>query len=74
MTGATLARTSPITEDAFEIRQVLDGVVLGGPAGRLARMLDLGFLDEAGWDRRTRVLSLPAQHRLLGRKVCRADR
>ncbi|HEY6422564.1 MAG TPA: tyrosine-type recombinase/integrase [Pseudonocardiaceae bacterium] len=73
MTGATLARTSSITEDAVEIPHVLDGVVLDGAAGRLARMLERGFLDEAGWDPRTRVLSLPAQHRLLGRQVCRAD-
>ena len=72
MTGATLARTSP-AEDAFVIPHVLDGVVLNGPAGRLARMLDRGFLDEAGWDPRTRVLCLPAQHRLLGRRVCRAE-
>jgi integrase len=73
VTGATLARTSSITEDAVEIPHVLDGVVLDGAAGRLARMLERDFLDEVGWDPRTRVLSLPAQHRLLGRQVCRAD-
>ena len=73
MTGATLAHASPFTEDACEFPRVLDGVVLDGAAGRLARMLDSGFLDGAGWDPRTRVLSLPAQHRLLGRQVCRAD-
>jgi hypothetical protein len=73
VTGATLAHASPFTEDACEFPHVVDGVVLDGAAGRLARMLDSGFLDGAGWDPRTRVLSLPAQHRLLGRRVCRAD-
>jgi hypothetical protein len=72
VTGATLARTSSITKDACEIPHVLDGVILDGAAGRLGRMLDRGFLNEAGWDPRTRVLSLPTQHRLLGRRVCRA--
>ena len=52
---------------------MLDGVVLIGAAARLAAMLDRGFLDEAGWDPRTRVLSLPAAHRLLGRTVCRVE-
>jgi integrase len=73
MTGVIPAMASLVTEDAFEIPHVLDGVVLIGPAGRLARMLDRGFLDEAGWDPRTRVLSLPARHRLLGRTVCRVE-
>jgi integrase len=72
VTGATLARTSSIIKDAVELPHVLDGVVLDGAAGRLARMLERGFLDEAGWDPGTRVLSLPARHRLLGRRVCRA--
>ena len=52
---------------------MLGGVVLIGAAAHLAAMLDRGFLDEAGWDPRTRVLSLPAEHRLLGRKVCRVE-
>lgn len=73
MTAATLARTSSVPEDTCEFPHVLDGVVLDGAAARLARMLERDFLDEAGWDPRMRVLSLPAQHRLLGRRVCRAD-
>jgi hypothetical protein len=73
VTGATLAVASSITQDACEFPHVLDGVVLDGAARRLARLLDPGFVDEAGWDPRMRVLSLPAQHRLLGRRVCRAD-
>jgi integrase len=52
---------------------VLAGVVLDGPAARLAGMTDLAFLAEAGWDPASRVLSLPAGHRLLGRMLCRAD-
>jgi hypothetical protein len=73
MTAATLAGTSSVREDSCEFPHVLDGVVLDGAAARLARMLERDFLDEAGWDPRMRVLSLPAQHRLLGRRVCRAD-
>ena len=53
---------------------MLDGVVLDGAAARLAGMLDRALLDEAGWDPATRILFLPAQHRLLGRQVCRAER
>lgn len=40
---------------------------------RLAGLLDRGFLAEAGWDPRGRVLRLPAAHRLLGRRACRVD-
>jgi len=68
---AVSALTGPA--EAGEFPHVLGGVVLDGAAGRLAGMLDRGFLDEAGWDPRMRVLRLPAQHRLLGRRVCRAD-
>src|SRR4030095_12182986 len=50
---------------------VLDGVALEGPAARLAGMLDGAFLAGAGWDPVTRVLFLPAGHRLLGRTLCR---
>ena len=60
-------------EDACEIPHVLGGVVLRGAAARLARSLNRGWLDEAGWDPRMRVLLLPAQHRLLGRRVCRVE-
>ena len=52
---------------------MLAGVMLDGPAARLAGMLDPAFLAEAGWDPASRVLSLPAGHPLLGRTLCRAD-
>ena len=52
---------------------MLDGVVLDGAAARLAGMLDRASLEEAGWDPAARILFLPAQHRLLGRQVCRAE-
>ena len=52
---------------------MLAGVMLDGPAARLAGMLDPAFLAEAGWDPASRVLSLPASHPLLGRTLCRAD-
>jgi integrase len=39
---------------------------------RLRALLEERFLAEAGWDGEQRVLSLPADHPLLGRPVCRA--
>ena len=50
------------------------GLLLDGAAARLAGMLDRALLEEAGWDPAARILFLPAQHRLLGRQVCRAER
>jgi integrase len=72
MMGAALVSSSSISAESWVIPHVLDGVVLHGAAARLAGMLEREFLDEAGWDPRMRVLSLPAGHRLLGRRVCRA--
>ena len=37
---------------------------------RLAALIDPAFLAEAGWDRASRVLSLPAEHPLLGWQGC----
>jgi len=68
-----LAENFAAGEDCGEFPHVLAGVVLIGAAARLAAMLDRGFLAEAGWDSRARVLSLPARHRLLGRTVCRVE-
>jgi integrase len=70
--GAALASSSSIGAEPCVIPRVLDGVVLHGAAARLAGMLDREFLTEAGWDPAMRVLCLPAGHRLLGRRVCRA--
>ena len=70
---AAIEHTAAVAADAREFPHVLDGVVLAGPAARLAVMLDRDFLDAAGWDPAMRVLSAPAQHRLLGRRVCRAE-
>jgi integrase len=55
-----------------EFPHVLRGVVLTGQAAALAGRLDPEFLAEAGWDPATRVWSPPADHRLLGRPICRA--
>ena len=72
MTGAAAARAVPAAAGSGgEFPGVLDGVVLEVPAARLAGMLDSAFLAGAGWDPVTRVLSLPAGHRLLGRTLCR---
>ncbi|MFN2496443.1 MAG: hypothetical protein ABR608_11135 [Pseudonocardiaceae bacterium] len=62
-----------VAEDSCEFPAVLAETVLDGSAARLARMLDPAFLAEAGWDPVIRVLSLPAEHRLLGRTLCRVD-
>ncbi len=37
---------------------------------RLAALIDPAFLAEAGWDRASRVLSLPSEHPLLGWRGC----
>jgi integrase len=74
VTATTLARTRPAAGASNEFPHVLDGVVLDGAAARLAGMLDRALLEEAGWDPAARILFLPAQHRLLGRQVCRAGR
>ncbi|WP_204079848.1 tyrosine-type recombinase/integrase [Mycobacterium riyadhense] len=70
MTAVELAAVDLDTDEAAVFPHVLAGVVLVGAAARLAAMLDRGFLEEAGWDPRTRVLSLPAEHRLFARTVC----
>ena len=74
MTAATLTPTISAAEESCEFPHVLGGVALSGAAAHLAKVLDRGLLDEAGWDPVMRVLYLPAQHRLLGRKVCRVKR
>ena len=73
MTAATLATPLLAPGASAEFPHVLAGAVLDGAATRLAGMLDRDLLAEAGWDPVTRILFLPAQHRLLGRQVCRAD-
>jgi len=71
--AAGLAAAPARRPPSREFRHVLAGVVLDGPAARLAGMLDPAFLAEAGWDPASRVLSLPAGHQLLGRTLCRAE-
>jgi len=73
VTATALAKTPPAAGASSEFPHVLSGVVLDGAAARLAGMLDRALLEEAGWDPATRILFLPAQHRLLGRQVCRAE-
>jgi len=70
---AAVEQTVAVATDSREFPHVLDGMVLDGPAARLAAMLNPAFLAEAGWDPRMRVLSLPAQHPLLGRTLCRVE-
>ena len=73
MTAAAPASSGSVTTEPDEFPHVLAGVALDGSAARLASMLDPKFLEEAGWNPRTRVLALPAEHRLLGRLLCRAQ-
>jgi hypothetical protein len=72
VTAAAVARALPAAGEAAGFAHVLDGAALDGTSARLAAMLDRALLEEAGWDPVTRILFLPAQHRLLGRQVCRA--
>ena len=77
MTGATAAalaatgRATAAAVDPVEFGHVLAGEAVAGMAAELADRLDPAFLTEAGWDPVGRVLSLPAEHSLLGRTVCR---
>src|SRR5258708_10974966 len=71
MTGVATGRALSAAAGAAEYRHVLAGAELDGPAERLAALLDPSFLSEAGWHPVSRVLSLPAGHRLLGRAACR---
>ena len=72
MTAAAALPVSPAAGRGRVFPGVLAGVVLDGPAARLAQMTDPAFLAGAGWDPATCVLSLPAAHPLLGRRLCRA--
>ncbi len=72
MRPAPSLRLASAGEGPCEVPHVLEGAVFTGVALRLARLVERGFLDEAGWDPRVRVLYLPAEHQLLGRQVCRA--
>src|SRR5271165_4677776 len=47
-------------------------VLLDERSAVLASRIDAAFLAEAGWDPGTWVLTLPAEHPLLGRTFCRA--
>jgi len=73
MTQASVVRAVSAAGNVGEFPHVLDGASLEDPVARLARLLDPAFLAEAGWDPVTRVLSLPAQHPLLGRTLCRVQ-
>ena len=73
MTGAATARVLPTTTGPREFPAVLAGVTLEDLAARVARTLDPALLAEAGWNPTSRVLSLPAEHPLLGRTLCRVD-
>jgi integrase len=74
VTGPALALV-PAPDDGAggEFGHVLSGVMLAGDAMLLAAALDRDFLAGAGWDPETRVLSMPAAHPLLGRRLCRTD-
>ncbi|MER5217079.1 hypothetical protein ABT063_42760 [Streptomyces sp. NPDC002838] len=61
---ATALRALPldvVPEDASELPD------------RVAALIGKTFLDEAGWDAGQQVLRLPAEHRLLGRPLCRVN-
>jgi len=74
VTAARLARVTGGAREGLEFPPVLAGVAFDGPAAALARALDRALLEEVGWDPASRILFLPAEHRLVGRKVCRVER
>jgi integrase len=55
-----------------EFSHVLAGVGLAEEAAALAARIAPEFLVETGWDPVTRVWAPPAEHRFLGRNICRA--
>ena len=59
MTAATLTTTISAAEESCEFPHVLDGVALSGAAAHLAKVLDRGLLDEAGWDPRRGCCTCP---------------
>jgi integrase len=71
--GSAVLALVPAPPSGEVFGRVLSGTVLAGDAARLAGALDPEFLAEAGWDPGSRVLSLPAGHPLLGRRVCPTD-
>lgn len=73
MSGAAIARALPAATGLREFPAVLAGVRLEDVAARVAGMLDPVFLAEAGWNPASRVLTLPAEHPLLGRRLCRVN-
>ncbi len=68
-----MSAVRPLPE-AVDVRSVyphvLAGVALEGRTARLAALIDPVFVDEIGWDPATSVMSIPAQHPLLGRPTC----
>lgn len=69
--GSAALALVPALPSGETFSSVLHGTALAGDAALLAAALDPGFLSEAGWDPEIRVLSMPAAHPLLGRRVCR---
>lgn len=61
MRPAAALRLATAGEGPCEVPYVLEGALLGGTALRLARILDRGFLDEAGWGPRARGLCRPSR-------------
>ena len=74
MTALDAAAVTRCPADAagVEFPHVLLGVPLVGEVAALAARIDPEFLVETGWDPVTRVWAPSAEHRFLGRNVCRA--
>ena len=75
MTAASRIHAAPASlpdEPLAEESLFAGRVLLDERSAVLASRIDAGFLAEAGWDAGTWVLTLPAEHPLLGRAFCRA--
>ena len=70
---AAAARAAPALQGPSRASRVFAGrPLLDERSAALAGRIEAAFLAEAGWDEETWVLTLPPDHPLLGRPVCRA--
>src|SRR5258708_5667356 len=73
MTSTAAAMRLALLQDPSPAGHVFAGQqLLDEQSAALAGRIEAAFLAETGWDAATWVLTLPSDHPLLGRPVCRA--
>ena len=70
MNAVAMAGAGRASRPAAAAHVVAGAGVLPSDVARLASLIEVEFLTEAGWDPVARVLSIPAGHRLLGWTGC----